>query len=151
MVFVCGPKRDPVFAIRAGGKGNVTDSHLAWKFSEYPSDCVTPLLYQDRLFVLDGDRQMLTCLEPQTGRKIWQGSLGTREIFRASPTGADGRLYMISESGTVVITSAGETFEILGTIRMGEPPVRSSIAVAYGQLFIRTGKNLYCIGETVKK
>lgn len=151
MVFVCGPKRDPVFAIRAGGKGNVTDSHLAWKFSEYPSDCVTPLFYQDRLFVLDGDRQMLTCLEPQTGRKIWQGSLGTREIFRASPTGADGRLYMISESGTVVIASAGETFEILGTIRMGEPPVRSSIAVAYGQLFIRTGKNLYCIGGTVKK
>jgi outer membrane protein assembly factor BamB len=146
MIFACAPKRDPVLAIKQGGRGLVTDTHLAWKFSEYPSDCVTPLFYNQRLFVLDGDRQMMTCLDPNTGEKKWQGSMGVREIFRASPTGADGKLYCISENGTVVILEAGGQFKILSTIQMGESPVRSSIAVAQGALFIRTASNLYCIG-----
>lgn len=147
LVIACGPKRDPVFAIREGGHGLVTETHLAWKFNEFPSDCVTPLFYHKRLFVLDGDRQVITCLEPQTGRKIWQGNLGVREIFRASPTGADGKIYCISEGGTVIVLAAGDEFKILATIPMGESPVRSSIAAAQGELFIRTAKNLYCIGK----
>ncbi len=146
LVVACGPKRDPVIAIKDGGKGLVTASRLAWKFKEFPSDCVTPLAYQGRLFVLDGDRQMMTCLEPATGEKKWQGSLGIREIFRASPTGADGKIYCISENGTAVVLSAGDEFKILATIPMDESPVRSTIAVAHGQLFIRTAKHLYCIG-----
>src|SRR5512133_2486615 len=67
LVFACGPKRDPVIAIKDGGRGLVTDSHLAWKSKEFSSDCVTPLYYQDKLFVLDGDRQVLTCVDPLTG------------------------------------------------------------------------------------
>jgi len=54
MVIACGPKRDPVLGIKAGGKGLVPDTHIAWKFKEFPSDCVTPLAYQHKLFVLDG-------------------------------------------------------------------------------------------------
>ena len=91
---------------------------------------------------------MLTCLEPQTGTKKWQGNLGVHEIFRASPTGADDKIYCLSESGTAVVLGAGSEFKILATIPMGESPVRSSIAVAQGHLFIRTAQNLYCIGGT---
>jgi outer membrane protein assembly factor BamB len=91
---------------------------------------------------------MMTCLEPATGAKAWEGSLGVREIFRASPTGADGRIYCVSEDGTVVVLDAGNEFKILATIRMGESPVRASIAVAHGALFIRTAQNLYCVGKT---
>ena len=145
MVIACGPKRDPVLAIRGGGKGLVTDTQIAWKFKEFPSDCVTPLGYQHKLFVLDGDRQMMTCLEPQTGAKKWQGNLGVHEIFRASPTGADGRVYCVSENGTVVVLDGGDEFKIRSTIHMGEAPVRSSIAAAQGELFLRTAKNLYCV------
>lgn len=146
MVFACGPKRDPVIAIKDGGQELVTSTHLAWKFKEFPSDCVTPLFYQEKLFVLDGDRQMMTCLDPRTGEKKWQGPMGVREIFRASPTGADGRIYCISENGTVVVLSSGDEFKVLSTVQMGEAPVRSSIAVAQRALFIRTAKNLYCVG-----
>ena len=145
LVFACGPKHDPVLAIKDGGRGLVTATHMAWKFSEYPSDCPTPLVYNQRLFVLDGDRQVMTALEPGTGRKLWQGNLGIHEIFRASPTGADGKIYCISESGTAVVLSAGEEFKVLSTNRMGESPVRSSIAAAKGELFIRTAKNLHCL------
>jgi outer membrane protein assembly factor BamB len=145
LIFACGPKRDPVLAIKDGGRGLVTDTHLAWKFTEFPSDCATPLFYDQRLFVLDGDRQMMTCLQPQTGRKVWQGNLGVKEIFRASPLGADGKIYCISESGTAVVLAAGEEFKILATNPMGEAPVRSSIAAAQGELFIRTARDLYCV------
>ena len=147
MVIACGPKRDPVIGIKDGGKGLVTDTQLAWKFKEFPSDCVTPLFYQQKLFVLDGDHQMMTCLEPQTGAKKWQGNLGVRDIFRASPTGADGKIYCLSEHGTVVVLDAVNELKILSTIRMGEGPVRSSIAVAHGELFIRTAQNLYCVAK----
>jgi outer membrane protein assembly factor BamB len=147
MIIACGPKRDPVLGIRDGGKGLVTDTHLAWQFKEFPSDCVTPLAYRNQLYVLDGDRQMMTCLDPRTGRTKWQGNLGLREIFRSSPTGADGRIYCLGENGTAVVLEAGEEFKILSTISMGEAPVRSSIAVARGQLFIRTAEHLYCVGS----
>jgi len=147
LVIACGPKRDPVLAIKDGGLGAVTETHLAWKFTEFPSDCATPLFYGNRLFVLDGDRQVITCLQPQTGRKIWQGNLGVHEIFRASPTGADGKIYCVSEDGTAVVLSAGDEFKVLATVPMGESPVRASIAAAQGALFIRTAKNLYCIGK----
>jgi len=145
MIFACGPKRDPVLAIKDGGQGLVTDSHLAWRFKEFPSDCTTPLVYSNRLFILDGDRQTMTCLQPKTGEKLWQGKLGVREIFRASPTGADGKIYCIGEEGTAVVLEAGDEFKVVATIPMGEAPVRSTIATAHGELFIRTAKNLYCI------
>ena len=112
-----------------------------------PHDCVTPLAYRGKLYVLDGDRQVMTCLDPRTGQKVWQGNLGLRDIFRASPTGADGRIYCLSENGTAVVLDAGPEFKILSTVAMGEGPVRSSIAVAHGQLFIRTAQTLYCVGR----
>jgi outer membrane protein assembly factor BamB len=147
VVVACGPRRDPVLGIRDGGAGNVTETNILWRFKEAPSDCVTPLFYQNKLFVLDGDRQVMTCLDPKTGAKRWQGNLGVKEIFRGSPSGADGKIYCISETGTAVVLDAGAEFKVLATVRMGESPVRSSIAIAHGQLFIRTAKNLYCIGK----
>ena len=89
----------------------------------------------------------MTCLDPKTGEKKWQGNLGVRDIFRGSPTGANGKIYCYSERGTVVVLDAGKEFKILSTIPMGEEPCRSSIAVSQGQLFIRTAQNLYCIGK----
>ena len=53
-----------------------------------------------------------------------------------------------SEDGTVVVLDAGDEFKILSTIRMGESPVRSSIAVAQGGLFIRAGMILYCVRKS---
>ncbi len=147
LIFAFAPKKEPVFAIRDGGKGLITDTHVAWQFDEYATDCVTPLYYNNRLYVFDGDRQVMTCLEPATGKKLWQGNMGVREIFRSSPTAADGKIYCISEPGTVFVLEAGDEFKILSTIKMSEEPCRSSIAIASGQLFIRTAENLYCIGK----
>jgi len=144
-VYACAPKREPLIAIKECGSGIITDTHVAWRLQEFTPDVCTPLLYEKKMFVLDGDRQMLTRLNPQTGAKIWQGHLGVRETFSASPTGADGKIYCISERGTAVVLEAGDSFKILSTISMGEEPCKSSVAVAHQQLFIRTAQNLYCI------
>jgi outer membrane protein assembly factor BamB len=150
LVFACGPKRELLAAIRADQTGLLDDTCLAWKTTEYVPDVCTPLFYQGKLFVLDGDRQVLSSYRPDTGARIWQEKLGVNEIFSASPTGADGKLYCLSEAGTAVVLSAGDKFEVLATVPMGEGPCFSSIAVAGGHLFIRTASNLYCIGETRK-
>ena len=145
LLLGCGPKGDPLIAVRDGGQGLVTDTHIAWKLTEHTPDCVTPLFYRQLLYVLDGDHQVMTCIDPATGAKQWSSSLGVKEIFRASPTGADGRIYCISERGTVVVLAAADACKVLATFRMGESPVRSSIVAAQGALFIRTACNLYCI------
>jgi outer membrane protein assembly factor BamB len=105
----------------------------------------TPLFYQGRLFVLDGDRQTLTCFQPDTGRQEWQSRLGIREIFYASPTGADGKIYCLSEAGTLVVLSAGAKPAVLSTTTFGEGPCMSSVVVSGGSLLIRTAENLHCL------
>jgi outer membrane protein assembly factor BamB len=169
MIYASMPRaKSPVIAIKGGGSGLVPDSQIAWRNSNYWSDVSTPLYYQNKLYVLNADKQTVTCVDPQTGEKKWGGDLGVKETFTASLTGADGKLYCISEAGTVAVLSAGDQFKILSTFTMegegqqsqratnGIPipssssssaPILSSIAVANGHLFMRTPQNLYCIGK----
>ena len=125
---------------------DVTGTQVAWSFREAPTDWSTPLIYKGRLFVLDGGRRVLSCLDPKTGEKQWSGNLGVPDQIWSSPTGADGKIYCMSENGTVLVLDAGDAFKILDKIPLNEGETRSSIAVAGGQLFIRTGKTLYCVG-----
>jgi outer membrane protein assembly factor BamB len=152
VVLACAPKGAPIYAVKAGARGVAPNSDLAWtsKDREVSTDVSTPLFYKDRFFVLNSDRKTLACVEPATGRVIWSGSLEGRAKFEASPTGADGRVYMINHRGEVVVASAGEEFKILHRAAMGgddDETVRSTIAVASGQLFVRTDKVLYCVGR----
>lgn len=146
MIIVNGPKRNPMLAFHECGRGDITKSGLAWTYTQYPTDCVTPLFYQGKLFNLDGDRQMMVCMDPATGKVIWQKPMGNREIYRASPTGADGKLYCLSENATAVVMSAADG-KILSTFNMDEGQCHATIAAAQGCLFVRTAQNLYCIGK----
>jgi outer membrane protein assembly factor BamB len=152
LVFVNGPKHNPLLAYRDGGHGDITSSGLAWSYDDFPTDCVTPLLYQGKLFVLDGDKQMMVCLDPKTGQTQWKKSLGIREIFRASPTGADDKIYCFSEYATAVVLSAADG-HVLSTIPMDDQKTElshSTIVAAQGCLFVRTPGRLYCIGKRQK-
>ncbi|MBI5383518.1 MAG: PQQ-like beta-propeller repeat protein [Verrucomicrobia bacterium] len=147
LIVACGPKNQPVFAIKSGGKGGITESHRAWTCRDATSDWSTPLFYRNQLFVLDGGKRVLACLDPKTGRKKWSGNLGVPDQVWSSPTGADGKIYCLSERGTVVVLEAGNEFKVLATNSLGDDgPSRSSVVVSGVQLFIRTGKNLHCIG-----
>jgi outer membrane protein assembly factor BamB len=140
-----------VIAVKAGGRGVLTDSGLAWRSEdrEVSSDVATPLLYQDRFYILHGTRKVLSCVEPATGRVVWKGSLDGAAIFEASPTAADGKIYVANHRGEVFVVAAGDTFRLLHRAAMGgerDQSVRSAVAIADGRLFVRTDTRLYCIG-----
>jgi outer membrane protein assembly factor BamB len=151
VVVVCAPKTAPVYAAKAGGSGNLGPTGLAWQSehrSPVTSDVPTPLFYKGRFFVLSDVRKSLSSVEPRTGKVHWTTPLPGNTMFWGSPTGADGKIYLLNLRGEVTIVDAGSG-KILNTIPMGEEDadIRSTIAVAGGNLFIRTNTKLYCIGK----
>lgn len=149
LVFACPSRNQPVCAIKDGGSGDVSKTNVAWKDRQLVSDVCVPLLYNGHLYVLDGDRKTLSCLEPSTGKVLWSGSLGGRAVFRASPTGADGKIYCMNEGGEVWVLAADQ-FKVLSQGSLGGRPSRASIAVVDGEVLIRAGDKLYAFGNKNK-
>lgn len=150
LIFGTRHKHGGVFAVHPPNPDNQPEARIIWNYYGPSPDASTPLYYQKRLYVLNGIKmgKVVTCLDPKTGREIWQGTIGGRGPWRASLTGADRKLYCINETGEVVILAAGgNEFKIIYETKFDEGPIQSSITVAYGRLFIRTAKNLYCIGK----
>ncbi len=153
LALVCGPKQSPAIAYKSDGKGDVTETHQAWTFDERKTpDCCTPAYADGKLYILDGDSQTMTCLDAPSGKKLWQSAFTLdkskgKEVFRASPLLADGKLYSLGERGTVVVQNAADGAQ-LAVMPMGGPEgARGSIAASEGQLFIRTTDRLYCVGK----
>ncbi|MCF7957620.1 MAG: PQQ-binding-like beta-propeller repeat protein [Phycisphaerae bacterium] len=138
-----------MIAIKAGGRGKLTDDAVAWEFNGPTPDCPSPCYYKGNIYVLCGGRgdKVLSCLDAKTGKLKWSGDLGGRAPWRASLTAADDKIYCINEDGQAVVLAAGDKeFKILSRIDMGEKPIQASIAIANGHLFVRTTKTLYCVG-----
>jgi len=151
VVLACAPKGSPVYAFKAGAKGTLMDSDLPWisQDREISSDVGTPLFYRGKFYVLNGDRKTIARVDPATGKADWIGELGTRAKIESSPTGVDGKIYFQDFRGDVFVVAAGEQFRLLRTIPMGdegEDTLRATIAVSQGNLFVRTGSKLYCVG-----
>ena len=160
LIYVVGPKYSTLFALRAprvpragersGGSGTLGDDAVAWRYEKLIPDASMPLYYKGKLFSLEDNRRILSCLDGKTGEKKWQGEFPGRGVIRASLTGADDKLYIISELREVTVLSAGDEFKILHQVKMaatGRGLTRSTIVATDGRLFIRTGENLYCIGR----
>jgi outer membrane protein assembly factor BamB len=151
MILACAPKASPVYAIKAGQNGTLSDSGYAWKSTDrdLSSDVSTPLFYKGRFFVLNSDEKVLLCVEPASGKVLWKGELPSRTKIEASPTAADDKIYVMNFSGDVFVLGTGDTFDLLHTVDMGsdvDRVTRASIPIAHGQLFIRTAKTLYAVG-----
>ena len=148
VVLACGPKREPVFAVKAFSQGNAP---LAWSSeprSAITTDVPTPLFYNGKFYILSDVRKTLTCLEPADGKVVWATSLDGPSMCWASPTGADGKIYLLNLKGDAQVVDAANG-QVLHTVAMaeGENDIRSSVAVSRGNLFIRTNSRLYCIGK----
>lgn len=151
VVLACAPKGAPVFAVKAGLSGTLSDNDLAWVSTEreISSDVSTPLYYQGSVYLLNSDRKTLSRIDPASGKVFWTGELVSRSKFEASPLGADGRIYMMNHEGEVYVAQAGgDEFKLRHQVAMGgegERDLRPSVIAAHGHLFIRTGKTLYCL------
>jgi outer membrane protein assembly factor BamB len=152
VVLACAPKNGAVYACKAGAKGNQEDSVLAWKSTDkaISSDVATPLFYKGRFYILNGEYHSISRIDPSSGRVEWTGELEIRAKIEASPTAAADKIYFQNFHGDVFIVGASDSFKLLKIIPMGDEgddQIRSSIPISNGELFIRTGQKLYCIGQ----
>jgi outer membrane protein assembly factor BamB len=154
VILVCAPKRNPIYAIRPNKEGVLDESAISWvsqkNEKERSSDVPTPAYYDGDFFILNDLGKHLSRVEPRTGNIKWTIETPGRAKYEASPLAADGKIYIINHAGEASVVNAANG-EIINTISMDEPSgrevVRSSISAAYGQLFIRTTLQLYCVGK----
>jgi outer membrane protein assembly factor BamB len=130
-------------AVRPGGSGDVTKTHVAWKMDEGLPDIASPLATAELGFLLTTDG-LLTCVDMTDGKTVWEHEFDM--AFSASPSLVADKLMITSEKGITIVVQAGREFKELGRNELGEPS-RASFAFADGRIYTRGKKNLYCIGQ----
>lgn len=131
-------------AIKADGTGNVTETGQSWVAEDDIPDICSPVSDGQRVWVLTTDG-LLTCYRLADGEKVYAHEF-ERGNFNASPSLVGDKLYVLDLKGTMHIVAAADEFRLIGTARLGEKCLASP-AFADGRIYIRSEKNLYCIGE----
>ncbi|MGZ5436771.1 MAG: PQQ-binding-like beta-propeller repeat protein [Pyrinomonadaceae bacterium] len=134
----------PLLAIRSGGRGDVSTSHLLWSTVNGP-DVPTPVT-DGKYFYIVNDRGIMWCLDAKTGAEIYGQQRIKPGTYSGSPVLADDKLYVTNEEGLTTVVKAGPKFEVLAENPLNDYCLSSS-AISEGQIFIRTATNLYCIGK----
>ena len=138
--------KNGLLAVKLGGSGDVTDSHVLWRFEKSLPDVPSPLVYNDVVFLVRSGG-IATSLNSKTGEVLKQGRLtGALEDYYSSPIGADGKVYMASQHGKVVVLSAAGDWQILAINDFGSD-IYATPAVEPGRLYVRTREALYAIGK----
>ncbi len=135
------PNSVRLLAVRHGGVGDVTASHVAWEVGEHVPVESSPVLAGDLLFMVN-DSGMVTCLEAKTGTNVWAQRLGG--MYGASPLHAEGRIYLSNKKGMTTIIEAGRAFRELAVNQL-DGELWASPAVAGKSLLLRTKTHLYRI------
>jgi outer membrane protein assembly factor BamB len=139
-----------MLAIRAGGEGDLTATHIAWKWNKPAGPDVPTPACDGAYFYMVDDRGVITVLQPKTGEVVYGPEHTARGTVSASPIVADGKIYITNEDGVTAVLAAGPAFKLIATNTLdGGGHTLSSIAISGNQLFLRTPSSLYCIG--VKK
>ncbi len=129
--------------IRVDGAGDVSATHRAWKRDDLGIFCCTPVLWQDRVYLLR-DRGGVACLDPATGKTLWEEALPGRGKYYASPVIANGILYAAREDGVVFAARIGDRMRLLGENPMGERIIASPVPVDR-RLLIRGENHIFCV------
>jgi outer membrane protein assembly factor BamB len=134
-------------AIRGGGSGDVTNTHLIWSLDhKTPSNIASPLLYKGRLYLVKSGG-MSSCYDAKDGKTLWDRSrLGNFGDYFASPLAADGKVYLAGKNGFIVVLEDGPQMKVLGKHDLGEEIIATP-SIADGRLFVRTRENLLCIAS----
>ena len=142
-------------ALRVGGKGDVTDSHMVWS-SRNSSYVATPLLHNGHLYWVD-DRGQAFCVSAKTGESVYRERLdgvksGGRPFY-ASPVLAGGKIYVVSRFSGIFVFAAKPEFEQVAQNQFpsDETFFNATPAISDGELYLRSNKFLYCITEEGKQ
>ena len=146
--LIVAPSRErPILALKAGGRGDVSRSHVIWTANNGP-DVPTPVTDGTYLYVVN-DRGIMWCLDLKTGKEVYSRQRIKSGTYSGSPVLADGKLYITNEDGVTSVVKAGPTFQVLAESDLDDYTL-SSPAISDGQIFIRTQKFLYAIGTRTR-
>jgi len=133
-------------AVRAGGIGDQTETHLVWRYKKDYSEITSPLVYRDVLYTVK-DGGIVTSLNPGTGEVYKTGrSKDAIAAYFSSPVAADGKVYLVSQDGKVSVLRADPQWEVLAVNDLGEE-CQATPAIGGGSIYIRTAKALYSFSE----
>jgi outer membrane protein assembly factor BamB len=148
LVFCASGRAGPTLAIRPGGRGDVTDTHVAWQTTRGSPFVPSPVLYGDYLYLINDMSSIITCLNAKTGEAMWQERLGRprREGVSASPVVVDDKLFVTNDDGQTFVLKTGPEFELLHTNDIGARTLASP-ALVDGTWYIRTVGELIAVGS----
>ncbi len=141
--MVRGYRNSDFLAIRAAGRGDVTESRILWRSSGGAS-YVPSILYYKGLLYVTNEVGIVTCADAANGKTVWRKRLGG--IFFASPVAGDGKVYMVSETGETFVLKAGREPNIVSQNPL-EERIIASPAISNGNLILRSDGTLFCIGN----
>jgi outer membrane protein assembly factor BamB len=144
LVFVSSGYDQPVlYAIRADGNGNVTDTHVAWTLERNAPLNPSPLLVGDELYIVS-DRGVAMCVDARSGEVHWQERLGGN--YSSSPVYGDGKIYFLNETGQTTVIAPGKEFRELAVNSLPGRTLATP-ALLDGAVILRTDTHLYRIGQ----
>ncbi len=148
LLFCSSGRAGPTLAIRPGGSGDVTDSHIAWSSPKGSPFIPSPLLYGDYLYMVNDLTGVATGYQAKTGKLLWQGRLveAQRESFSSSLVGADNKVFITNDLGETFVLQAGPVFQLLHVNRFGERTLASP-ALVDRHWYFRTERHLWAIGK----
>lgn len=150
IVYAMSGYRDPnLLAIKLGGQGNLTDSeHVLWTNQRGNSYTASPVIHDGILYFVT-DRGMLSAFDAPTGAPHYQQQrLPHPYTLKASPVGANGRLYIATETGDVVVVKMGPEYEVLAINTIEDEFFIGSPVIVDGEIFLRGRNKLYAISDS---
>jgi outer membrane protein assembly factor BamB len=133
-----------VLAIRPGGKGDVTDSHVLWKSTRYVPFCASPLHVNGKIFTVK-DGGVVSSLDARDGTPLKQERVPATGDYYSSPVTGDGKIYLLNVKGQLTVISAEADWKVLAAADF-EEDTYATPALADGRIYLRTVGHLYCFG-----
>lgn len=141
--FVTGLATKELWAVKTDGRGDITDTGVAWKFNRRVGIYASPLLVDGLLYTAAAENY-LTCVDATTGESVWSERIPGK--YAASPIYADGRIYLFNQSGVTTVVKPGRAFEVLATNTLADG-FMASPAVSGKAFYLRTKTHLYRIEQ----
>ncbi len=145
-----GGRSGAAFAVRLGGRGDVSDSHRVWTGTTN-SNVPSPLYHDGHMYWVSDSQGIMYCADAATGKIVYQERLPRPDTLYSSPILADGKIFVVDRSGKTFVVAASPQFKLLSTNDLRSDDERSIFhaapVVADGRLLIRSNKYLYCLDE----
>jgi outer membrane protein assembly factor BamB len=149
VLFAIGGRKSKAIAIRAGGRGDVTETHKLWEVGK-GANVTSPVFHEGHLYWVHDSRGVAYCADAVTGELAYEQRLDPSPgKLYASPTYADGKLYYVSREKGAYVLPAEPRFEVLAhnVIETDDSIFDGSPVISDGQILLRSDKALYCIGN----